>query len=38
MTWIEPGDVSDAVLLRCSEAAKYITGVAADEAGTTVKT
>ena len=28
VAWIEPGDVSDAVLFLCSDAAKYITGVA----------
>jgi (+)-trans-carveol dehydrogenase len=39
VTWIEPGDVSDAVLFLCSDAAKYITGVALPiDAGNTVKT
>ena len=28
VAWIEPSDVSDAVLFLCSDAAKYITGVA----------
>ena len=37
--WIEPGDVSDAVLFLCSNAAKYVTGVALPiDAGNTVKT
>ena len=39
VAWIEPGDVSDAVLFLCSDAAKYITGVALPiDAGNTVKT
>ncbi|MGA2010174.1 MAG: mycofactocin-coupled SDR family oxidoreductase [Solirubrobacteraceae bacterium] len=28
VAWIEPGDVSDAVLFLCSDAAKFVTGVA----------
>ena len=37
--WIEPGDVSDAVLFLCSDAAKFITGVALPiDAGNTVRT
>jgi SDR family mycofactocin-dependent oxidoreductase len=37
--WIEPSDVSDAVLFLCSDAAKYVTGVALPiDAGNTVKT
>jgi (+)-trans-carveol dehydrogenase len=39
VAWIEPGDVSDAVLFLCSDSAKYITGVALPiDAGNTVKT
>jgi SDR family mycofactocin-dependent oxidoreductase len=39
VAWIEPEDVSDAVLFLCSDAAKYITGVALPiDAGNTVKT
>ena len=39
VAWIEPGDVSDGVLFLCSDAAKYITGVALPiDAGNTVKT
>ena len=39
VAWIEPSDVSDAVLFLCSDAAKYITGVALPvDAGNTVKT
>jgi (+)-trans-carveol dehydrogenase len=37
VAWIEPSDVSDAVLFLCSDAAQHITGVALD-AGNTVKT
>ena len=38
VAWIEPSDVSDAVLFLCSEAAKYITGVALPiDAGNIVK-
>lgn len=38
VAWLEPGDVSDAVLFLCSEAAKYITGVALPiDAGNIVK-
>ena len=38
VAWIEPGDVSDAVLFLCSDAAKYITGVALPiDAGNIVK-
>jgi (+)-trans-carveol dehydrogenase len=36
--WIEPGDVSDAVVFLCSDAARYITGVALPiDAGNVVK-
>jgi len=28
VAWIEPSDVSDAVLFLCSDAAKFMTGVA----------
>ena len=36
--WIEPGDVSDAVLFLCSDAAKYITGIALPiDAGNTAR-
>jgi SDR family mycofactocin-dependent oxidoreductase len=36
--WIEPADVSDAVLWLCSDAARYITGIALPiDAGNTVK-
>jgi (+)-trans-carveol dehydrogenase len=39
VAWIEPSDVSDAVLFLCSDAAKYVTGVALPiDAGNTVKT
>ena len=39
VAWVEPGDVSDAVLFLCSDAAKYITGVALPiDAGNIVKT
>jgi SDR family mycofactocin-dependent oxidoreductase len=39
VAWIEPGDVSDAVVFLCSDAAKYITGVALPiDAGNIVKT
>jgi (+)-trans-carveol dehydrogenase len=39
VAWIEPGDVSDAVLFLCSDAAKFITGVALPiDAGNIVKT
>ena len=39
VAWIEPGDVSDAVLFLCSDAAKFITGVALPiDAGNTVRT
>src|SRR5215213_7579033 len=39
VAWIEPADVSDAVLFLCSDAARYITGVALPiDAGNTVKT
>jgi SDR family mycofactocin-dependent oxidoreductase len=39
VAWIEPNDVSDAVLFLCSDAAKFITGVALPvDAGNTVKT
>ena len=39
VAWVEPSDVSDAVLFLCSDAAKYITGVALPiDAGNTVKT
>ena len=39
VAWIEPSDVSDAVLFLCSDAAKYITGVALPiDAGNIVKT
>lgn len=39
VAWIEPSDVSDAVLFLCSDAAKYITGVPLPiDAGNTVKT
>jgi SDR family mycofactocin-dependent oxidoreductase len=39
VAWIEPSDVSDAVVFLCSEAAKYITGAALPiDAGNTVKT
>ena len=38
VAWLEPGDVSDAVLFLCSDAAKYITGVALPiDAGNIVK-
>ncbi|HET7050627.1 MAG TPA: mycofactocin-coupled SDR family oxidoreductase [Solirubrobacteraceae bacterium] len=38
VAWIEPGDVSDAVLFLCSDAAKYITGVALPiDAGNTAR-
>ena len=38
VAWIEPGDVSDAVLFLCSDAAKFITGVALPiDAGNIVK-
>jgi (+)-trans-carveol dehydrogenase len=38
VAWIEPSDVSDAVLFLCSDAAKYITGVALPiDAGNIVK-
>jgi SDR family mycofactocin-dependent oxidoreductase len=38
VAWIEPEDVSDAVLFLCSDAAKYITGVALPiDAGNIVK-
>jgi (+)-trans-carveol dehydrogenase len=38
VAWIEPNDVSDAVLFLCSDAAKYITGVALPiDAGNIVK-
>ena len=38
VAWIEPGDVSDAVVFLCSDAAKYITGVALPiDAGNIVK-
>jgi (+)-trans-carveol dehydrogenase len=39
VAWIEPSDVSDAVVFLCSDAAKYITGAALPiDAGNTVKT
>jgi (+)-trans-carveol dehydrogenase len=39
VAWIEPSDVSDAVLFLCSDAAQHITGVALPiDAGNTVKT
>ena len=39
VAWIEPEDVSDAVLFLCSDAAKFITGVALPiDAGNIVKT
>ena len=39
VAWIEPSDVSDAVLFLCSDAAHYITGVALPiDAGNIVKT
>jgi SDR family mycofactocin-dependent oxidoreductase len=39
VAWIEPGDVSDAVLFLCSDAARFITGVALPiDAGNVVKT
>lgn len=39
VAWIEPSDVSDAVLFLCSDAAKFITGVALPvDAGNVVKT
>ena len=39
VAWIEPSDVSDAVVFLCSEAARYITGAALPiDAGNTVKT
>jgi (+)-trans-carveol dehydrogenase len=39
VAWIEPTDVSDAVLFLCSDAAKFITGVALPvDAGNIVKT
>ena len=39
VAWIEPSDVSDAVLFLCSDAAKHITGVALPiDAGNIVKT
>ncbi|HUO72447.1 MAG TPA: mycofactocin-coupled SDR family oxidoreductase [Solirubrobacteraceae bacterium] len=39
VAWIEPSDVSDAVLFLCSDAARFITGVALPvDAGNTVKT
>jgi SDR family mycofactocin-dependent oxidoreductase len=39
VAWIEPSDVSDAVLFLCSDAARYITGVPLPiDAGNTVKT
>jgi (+)-trans-carveol dehydrogenase len=39
VAWIEPSDVSDAVLFLCSDAAKFMTGVALPvDAGNTVKT
>ena len=38
VAWLEPGDVSDAVVFLCSDAAKYITGVALPiDAGNIVK-
>jgi SDR family mycofactocin-dependent oxidoreductase len=38
VAWIEPSDVSDAVLFLCSDAAKHITGVALPiDAGNTIK-
>jgi SDR family mycofactocin-dependent oxidoreductase len=38
VAWLEPGDVSDAVVFLCSEAAKFITGVALPiDAGNIVK-
>ena len=38
VAWLEPGDVSDAVLFLCSDAAKFITGVALPiDAGNIVK-
>jgi SDR family mycofactocin-dependent oxidoreductase len=38
VAWIEPGDVSDAVVFLCSDAAKFITGVALPiDAGNIVK-
>jgi (+)-trans-carveol dehydrogenase len=38
VAWVEPGDVSDAVLFLCSDAAKYVTGVALPiDAGNIVK-
>jgi len=38
VAWIEPEDVSDAVVFLCSDAAKYITGVALPiDAGNIVK-
>jgi len=39
VAWIEPSDVSDAVLFLCSDAAKYVTGVALPiDAGNVIKT
>jgi (+)-trans-carveol dehydrogenase len=39
VAWIEPSDVSDAIAFLCSDAAKYITGVALPiDAGNIVKT
>jgi SDR family mycofactocin-dependent oxidoreductase len=39
VAWVEPSDVSDAVLFLCSDAAKFITGVALPiDAGNVVKT
>jgi NAD(P)-dependent dehydrogenase (short-subunit alcohol dehydrogenase family) len=38
VAWIEPSDVSDAVVFLCSDAAKFITGVALPhDAGNIVK-
>jgi (+)-trans-carveol dehydrogenase len=38
VAWVEPGDISDAVLFLCSDAAKYITGVWLPvDAGNTLK-
>jgi (+)-trans-carveol dehydrogenase len=38
VAWLEPGDVSDAVIFLCSDAAKFITGVALPiDAGNIVK-
>ena len=38
VAWVEPEDVSDAVLFLCSDAAKFITGVALPiDAGNIVK-